>query len=403
MSRRTVLIAHPYVHPSGGGNAVAAWAIEALRKEFDLTLATLGPVNCPAVNRSFGTSLRDGEFAVRIAPGLYQIALHSIPTPGALLQACATMRWAQELDRGERFDVLLGTQNELDFGRPGLQYVHFPWTYLPRPKIEYRWYHHIPGLLLAYRGLCQSIAQVSNEGLRRNLSLANSTFVAQKIKEVYGTESVILYPPVPGEFPEIPWELRRPAAVAVGRMNGVKRWERAVAIVDLVRRGGLDLGLTLIAHQDDCEYGRRISALADSRPWFRILSNLTRAQLVEEIARHRYGIHTMEEEHFGIGVAEILRAGAIPFVHNSGGPVEIVGGRTELRFDTVEEAAEKIRAVLTTPSLEKVLQRFVQERRDCFSAQSFCEELRNLVRSFGEYPFTLPVPAAVVPQSPRIS
>jgi glycosyltransferase involved in cell wall biosynthesis len=398
MPRRRVLIAHPFVRPSGGGNAVAAWAIEALRKDFDVTLATLGPVDCAALNRSFGTSLRDSDFTARVAPRAYQTAWRSMLTPGALLHICLTMRWAQELDQREPFDVLLGTQNELDFGRPGLQYVHFPWVYTPRPKIEYRWYHHIPGLLTAYRGFCQMVAHVSNEGLRRNLSLANSAFVANKIRQVHGTESVILYPPVPGEFPEVPWQSRRRAAVAVGRMHGSKGWDRAVAIVDLVRSRGLDLGLTLIAHPDDPKYERRIADLAKSRPWFRILSNLTRAQLVQEIAQHRYGIHTMVEEHFGIGVAEILRAGAIPFVHNSGGPVEIVGGCPNLRFDTVEEAADKIVAVLTIPPLENALQQFVEKRRDNFSAENFCEALRDVVGNFGEYKLTSEVQSELSPR-----
>ena len=57
------------------------------------------------------------------------------------------------------------------------------------------------------------------------------------------------------------------------------------------------------------------------------------------MAQHRYGIHTMENEHFGIGVAEMVRAGCIPFVHDSGGPVEIVGGRSELRFRDAPEGA----------------------------------------------------------------
>ena len=403
MPRKKVLIAHPYVHPSGGGNAVAAWAIEALREEFDLTLATLGPVDCAAVNRNFGTSLREDEFRVKIAPRPYRIALHSIPTPGALLQICCTMRWARKLDRREHFDVLLGTQNELDFGRPGLQYVHFPWVYLPRPQVEYSWYHQIPGLLAAYRSLCGSVAHLSNQGLRRNVSLANSEFVARTIKKVHGVDALVLYPPVPGDFPEVPWEQKRPAAVAVGRMNGSKRWDMAVAIVDEVRRRGLNLDLTLIAHDDDREYGRRMAALAESRPWFRILLNLTRTQLVEEIAHHRYGIHPMENEHFGIGVAEILRAGAIPFVHDSGGPVEIVGKRPELRFQTVQDAAEKIATVMAYPVLEEELHQFVVARRDHFSTENFCEGLRNLVGAFAEYSFSARRPAALARPLPRIS
>src|SRR5580658_4153908 len=99
LSRPTVLIAHPYLYPSGGGNSVAAWAVEALRDEFDVTLAVLGPVDCEAVNRSFGTSLRPEDFALRVAPPSLRALLRCFPTPGALLQQCVTMRWAQTLDR----------------------------------------------------------------------------------------------------------------------------------------------------------------------------------------------------------------------------------------------------------------------------------------------------------------
>jgi len=382
MQRKSVLVAHPYVHASGGGNLVAAWALEALRDEFDVTLATLGPVNYSAVNRSFATSLRAGDFAVRVAPFVYQAALRCLPTPGALAELCLTMRWAQDLDRRERFDVLLSTQNEMDFRRPGLQYVHFPWVYLPRPEIELRWFHRIPGFLPAYRGACRWAARSSLEGLRRNLSLANSAFVAAKIKEVHGTESVALFPPAPGDFPEVLWDRKRPAIVAVGRMSPCKRWGMAVEIVERVRRAGVDLDLTLIAHRDDAEYGRRIAALGESRPWFRILWDLSREQLGREMAAHRYGIHTMEGEHFGIAVAEMLQAGVIPFVHDSGGPAEIVGGREELRFRDVDEAARKISALARSPALERDVCGFVHEHRNLFSTSRFCEQLRGLVRNF---------------------
>jgi glycosyltransferase involved in cell wall biosynthesis len=379
--KKRVLIAHPYVYASGGGNAVAAWAIEALSHEFDLTLATLGPVDYEAVNRSFGTSLRQDEFTVEVAPASYRRLIKALPTPGALLECCLTMRWAQQLDRRRRFDVLFSTQNEADFGRRGLQYVHYPWVYLPRPEIEMRWFHRIPGMLDSYRSFCGAVAKCSNEGLRRNVSLANSTFVAGKIREVHGMDSQLVYPPVPGEFPEIPWEERRAGMIGVGRMNGCKRWEMAVGIVDEVRRRGHDLTLTLISHVDDLEYGARIASLAATRPWFRILQNLSRQELSAELARHRYGIHTMENEHFGIAPAELLRAGCIPFVHRSGGPVEIVAHR-DLTFDDVSDAAEKITQVLRSPVRERELRAHVASRRDVFTTERFCGTLREIVGSF---------------------
>jgi glycosyltransferase involved in cell wall biosynthesis len=280
------------------------------------------------------------------------------------MEIAVTARWARALAAEVRADILLSTHNEMDFGRPGLQYVHYPWAYLPRPDIEMQWFHRIPGVLAAYRGLCQLVAGGSLEGRGRNLSLANSRFVAGKIKEVYGVNSEILYPPVPGSFPGVPWQERRSAAVAIGRMHPVKRWEMAVEIVELARSRGVDIGLTLINQPDSIDYGRRIAGMAAGRPWFRLLTGITREQLAAEVARHRYGIHAMEDEHFGIAVAEMVRAGCIPFVHDSGGPVEIVGGHRELRFRTVEEGAAALQSVMEDSALEERLRDALGQQRE---------------------------------------
>ena len=385
MSRPRVLIAHPYLHPAGGGNSVAAWALQALRDEYDITLATLGPVDCEAVNRSFGTSLRREDFRIRVVPAFWRGVVRYSPTPGALLQQCVMMRWTQNLDRESldrenRFDVLMSTQNEADFGRAGLQYVHFPWAYLPRPDLEIRWFHRIPGFLDGYRNFCRRIARASDAGLRRSLSLANSEFVAGRIRDVHGVGSEILYPPVPGGFPSVPWETRIEGIVALGRMHGCKRWEMAVGIADLVRSRGIDVSLTLISHRDDPEYGARMEALAVTRPWFRILYNLPREAMVQEVARHRYGLHTMENEHFGIAPAELQRAGCITFVHRSGGPMEIVGRREELMFENAEEACARICRAVQDAAAGNDLRRFAAERAECFTEERFCAELRGYVR-----------------------
>lgn len=371
-----VLISHPELMSHGGNNTVAAWALQALRDEYDVTLATLGPVDCSAVNRSFGTSLRGEDFTVRMAPAHWRAILRRAPTQSALLRQCITTRWARDLDRANRFDVLMSTDNEADFGRAGLQYVHYPWAYLPRPDIELSWFHRIPGVLDAYRKLCLGISGGSFDGLRRNLSLANSEFVAGRIRDAHGVESKILYPPVPGGFPRVPWEDRIVGMVALGRMHIYKRWELAVEIADRVRSTGIDLSLTLISHRDDPDYGARIEALASTRPWFRILYNLPRERLLHEVARHRYGLHTMENEHFGIAPAELQRAGCITFVHRSGGPMEIVGCREDLMFEDAAEACVRICRVVQDAATGNELRQFASERGKCFTEERFCAELR---------------------------
>ena len=384
MARKTLLMAHPRLSAVGGGNAVAAWALQTLCSDFEITLATLDPLDCSGVNRSFGTCLRDGEFEIRTAPAKYLRLLKSIPTRGGLLEACLAMRWAQDLDRRAPYDVLLSTSNEMDFGRRGIQYVHYPWHYLPRPEIEMRWFHKIPGALRSYRTFCFGCARGTQEGLRRNLTIANSRFVAERIRQTYGTTALVVHPPVPGEFLEVPWEHKRLAMAAVGRFDPVKRWERAVGIVESVRERGHELELTLIGHRGDPDCLANLRSLAAGRPWFRLLSDLDRPALMRELANHRYGIHTMEEEHFGIAPAELQRAGCIPFVHNSGGPAEIVGDDPRLTFDDVPDAVEKISRVLGDSNLQLELCRQVAGRKELFNTDRFCKSMREIVDRFVE-------------------
>jgi glycosyltransferase involved in cell wall biosynthesis len=382
MKRKRVLVVHPRVTGSGGGNAVAAWVLQALRDHFDVSLATLQTPDYADLDRSWGTSLRRGDVRVHLAPRRYTQLLRSLPTPGALLELCLTMRLARSLDERQRYDVLLGTQNEADFGRRGITYVHHPWVYLPRPEDELRWYHRVPGSLTAYRRICQAISRGTNEGLRRNLTLANSSFIAGRIRAVHGIDSTVVFPPVTGEFPERRWEDRSDTMVALGRLSGPKRWEMAVAVVDELRRRGHALGLTLIGHQDDREYHARLAALAASRPWFRILTNLSRDELKAEVVRHRYAIHTMENEHFGMAPAELLCAGCLLFVHHSGGPVEIVGGEASLLFADVIDAADKIERVLRDPQRAAALRSGLQARRRNFTTEAFCATVRDFVEGF---------------------
>lgn len=379
--KKRVLIAHPIIGPSGGGSAVAAWAVEALRETFEVSLLTLEPVDCAAVNRSFGTSLRDTDYTSYLAPLPYRWLLRALPTTGALLTGCALMRVAQDLDRRQRFDVLLGTWNEIDFGRPGIHYVHYPWTFLHRPKIERPW-HRLPGLLRGYRNLCARLGRSSNEGLKRNLSLVNSAFIAKRVREVHGVDSVVVHPPVPGLFPDVDWEKRTRGFVALGRIIECKRWEMAVAILDEVRRRGQDVTFTLIGNREDEACHARLVALGATRPWFRMLNDVSRVELAATTANHRYGIHTMEDEHFGIGPAEMQRAGCIVFAHRSGGPVEIIGGEPRQLFDTVSEAADRIERVLTHPVEEEQLRLRTAARREQFSTGVFCAALHDVVAGF---------------------
>jgi glycosyltransferase involved in cell wall biosynthesis len=382
MSRaRRVLVVHPYLTSVGGGNLVAAWMLEALRSEFDTGLATLAEVDWREVNRNFGTSLGAGDVRVWTAPARYRHLAAAMRTSSALLDCQLTTRFARKVDRVHRFDVLVSTHNEVDFGRRGIQYVNLPDAYASgneRPGVLRR----IPGLHAAFRACCRAVGGETRAGCLRNLFVADSQYIAGRIRESYGVDAKVVYPPVPGSFPPIPWTERRAGFVAVGRITRSKRWEMAVAIVDEVRRRGYDVTLTLLGHREDAAYQKHLETMTASRPWFRIRYNCSREELLREVASHRYGLHTMHGEHFGIAVAEILTAGCLPLVHRSGGPVEIVGAEPLLTFEDVESAADNIVAVLADPELEQRLLARAAAQRHRFTATAFCEAMSDLVRTF---------------------
>ena len=382
MKKPRLLISHPRLRPCGGGNLVGAWVIQALADDCDISVATMEPVDVEALNLHFGTSLAPSNFEVHVAPNRYNYLVDYLPTPGALLENCLTMRWAQELDRRYHFDILFSTANEADFHRRGMQYVHFPWLYLPRPEQELRAYHRIPGLLSIYRAGCIAIGRATPEGLARNRTFANSRYVGGLIKQMYETDPQVLYPPVPGNFSDVAWNQRRLAAAAVGRIHRGKRWDMAVEIVDSVRRRGHNLELTLIGHSEGPDFLAQLKSMAASRPWFRILENVGREQLLAEMSHHRYGIHPMLEEHFGIAPAELQRSGCLAFVHNSGGQVEIVGHDQRLLFQDVDDGARKMISVIENQSLERELRTAAATRRAWFSERVFCNAVREAVAAF---------------------
>lgn len=109
------------------------------------------------------------------------------------------------------------------------------------------------------------------------------------------------------------------------------------------------------------------------------------------------GLHTMRDEHFGIGVVELMAAGVVPIVHDSGGPredivvpVQLPGGSeiTGYRCTTEEEFARAIVEVLAMGQVERLrIAAAAREQAAKFSdarfAQAFLDALEPLLPMSG--------------------
>ena len=380
---KRVLLVQPSMQPPGGGNGVAAWVLQALVPEHRVTVLSWRPVEIEPINRFFGTHLNRSDFDTIVVPRSWQVLVEHLPVPATLIKLSLLMRYTRRVSDG--FDVLFGVYNETDYGRRGIQYVHYP-TYLrPRPEVDLRWYHPPPAGLNAYYALADRIADFSLERMKHNVTLVNSNWTGEHVHRFLGIDTRTLYPPVVDPAPGRPWRERRNGFLAVGRISPEKEFERVIDILTHVRAQVPDLTLTIVGTWDrhSRRYYTSLTSRAASRgDWIQFRDNLTRDQVRALMASHRYGIHGMREEHFGMAPAELARAGAIVWVPRGGGQMEIVGNEAALMYQSDADAVAKITRTLTDQREQQRLRERLAIVSEQFSTDNFMRQVREIVNEF---------------------
>jgi alpha-1,2-mannosyltransferase len=96
----------------------------------------------------------------------------------------------------------------------------------------------------------------------------------------------------------------------------------------------------------------------------------------------KVGLHTMWNEHFGIGIVEMMAAGLLTVAHNSGGPAAdlIVPRQTGFLAATVDDYASALHQALTMDAEETIrMQHAASQSSARFSDQVFRERFRKVM------------------------
>jgi glycosyltransferase involved in cell wall biosynthesis len=386
-TRKRILFVQADFRVRGGGDAVATWMLQALREHHAVTVLTWKPVAWEALNRFYGTSLNEADFRIMTAPRLVRALIELDPDPDSIQKINYLYRWSKKIRQD--YDLLVtADMMEADFGRQGIQYVHYPW--MARQFSAYgrdKRGAGRDGLFSLLSGRITPWMWVSGysfDRMKETTTLVNSDWTGRRYQEVYGVAPITVYPPVAGNFPDIPWEQREDGIICIGRLHPGKRFELILEVVAALRWDFPRLQLHIVGTQvdraDEREYYRRLWELVRANAsWAHLHEDLSRDDLLRLAGRQRYGMHAQVDEHFGIAPAEMVRAGCITFVHRSGGQVEIVGNDPRLVYDTAEEAVARITTVLTDPQRQADLRRFVDQRKGFFSTRRFVGEFQEVV------------------------
>lgn len=355
---------------------VAAWALQVLGEDYEPILWTDHALRLDRINARFHTALNPETIKAVRSPRWLRLLKQTLPRKGRLLRLACTVRELHRLNARFEPTCWISTYNEMWLPRPGLQYVHWPENYRlndPPPT----W----PGWRKAAFRIINQTADLIGLGAaaspEMNRTLGNSRFTCARIGGRLANPHV-LYPPVPPFAAGRPWGQRENRVVCLGRWNELKRLEVAVDLVERARRAGAsDLRLAFAGFWDAEEgYRQRVQRRCADLDWVEWHERLARPALEALVGASRYGIHLMEDEHFGIAVAEMLTAGCVVLVHDSGGPREIVANKHQ-GFTSVDEGARLLHQIWAAPELQARLHLAARPRGLEFAPALFCAGLRH--------------------------
>ena len=376
-----VAVVHPQLVAGGGSEACAMWTLQALQDESRLTLVTMGRPDLESMNRKYGTTVDESKIEGRF--------LRLPPGTRKRFDALRGFRLARYCRRHARnFDVMISAYNVMDFGGAGIQMIaDFSFDDALRRELHSAngaagggFYKASLGRSL-YLGLARALAGSRGDGWKRNLTVANSEWTRDLLRERFGVASDVVYPPVAGGFPRVPWNEREDGFVVIGRLVPEKGVRRVIEILGDVRKEK-PVHLHIIGRRERTAHAREVEELCRrNRDWIHLEGEKYGPEKAEFLARHKYGISGCRNEAFGIAVAEMVKAGSLVWVPDGGGQKEIVA-HPGLIYSGRGHAATLILAALGEPAAEAALRYHLEGRADLFSSGRFVEKMRGIVRGF---------------------
>jgi glycosyltransferase involved in cell wall biosynthesis len=370
----------------GGGENVAMNVLEALQTNHEVILVTDRDVELRKLNDYYGTAVdptdvevvRARRFGVSADRALVSMRRGLGGSSLGLLRPLLLVlaHWTAHPVL-KNADLVVNTTSEMGWEGPSIQYVHYPlFNRYGNPQTS-------PPDNSLSKTVNDTILQL--EGLDEINSnshlLTNSSWTADLIERTYRVRPDVLHPPVDarGFESDIHFSEKEQGFVILGRISPGKNILEAMDIIDRVQERGYNVHLHVVGSTPETDYVEEVRARAERSDTIVFNGEVSRSRLVELLQTHRFGIHAKRDEHFGMAIAEMVAAGAVPFVPRGGGQVEIVNGRDELLWSTPDEAVEKIVALLNDSQRLSAVRASLPDVKAEYGQERFREEFCDVV------------------------
>ncbi len=373
MSR--VAVVHHRLQARGGGEFLAVATINALKKAGHEVWLISNDRSIDEVNRSIQVTYgRSIEVDRHIKP-LY--GLLSRVKKFSLYQRIPVLITARNLLKKGLVDLVINVHGDMvPISMPGkyILYCHYPTIVAIHESPRYRRFP-LNIYVKPYLYLLKKWKP------RNEVVLCNSNFSKKVIKQIWGIDAKVLYPPVPiDDFSRASSRTdREPLVCSLGRFTREKRYEVVIKALPKVISEVPEARLVLIGSAqavDSRRYLAELRHLAEKLGVSKFVEFRVDApfsEVVDLLGRSMVYVHAMVNEHFGISIVEAMAAGCVPVVHASGGPYEdiVEYGKWGLYFRNVDELSEQIIRLLTDRDLWLKYHNLAVERSKCFSEEKF--------------------------------
>ena len=415
---------HPYCSGGGGGERVLWKMVQILQsKGHSVVIYTIDP---PETDESKLRDDAERRFDVCITKPVQLISLEKYkhylqPSPylSLVLESIGTMKLAKQALLKHQPDVYCDTTGcaftflvakwMLPSSTQIMAYVHYPTIstdmmafelsnqsrskFRTFVKLLYYW------IFAIMYGIVGSLA---------DLVMVNSTWTYNHIRKLwkFAKHVYIVYPPcrVPSSTDAIPKSTqqqqpkRHNTIVSIGQFRPEKdhtlQIQSVAKLLELHPEHERTKGVKLLligscrndSDQQRVDELKQLVTKLKLQDYVEFNINPPYSELQQSMYKAKVGIHTMRQEHFGIGIVEMMAAGLITIAHNSGGPkTDIVDhGRTGFLATTAEEYATCIYDALTMSAEQDIqIRRLAQESATRFSDEVFDESFGQLLTEYG--------------------